>query len=93
MATLSAATSSLLPDWQVNQYQARLQQARRAADQAESRVRDLEAQTDRARSNAVQAEDVVRGVERQAPQGHQTVPPSILNTQGQITGRVLHVVA
>lgn len=91
MATLSATSGT--PDWQVSQYQARLQQARRQAGQAEEVVRRLELQTEQARSEAMRSEDKVRRIERQAPEGHEARQPSIVNTQGQVTGRVLSLLA
>ena len=56
-------------------------------------MRNLSAEVDRARSQAARSEDKLRGIERQAPEGQEALQPSIVNTQGQITGRVLSVVA
>jgi len=78
---------------QVNLYQSRLQQARRDATQAQEKVRKLESETERARGEAGRAEDRLRGIERQATPGREVRQPSVVNTQGQITGRVLSVTA
>ena len=94
MVTVPASSSaSPLPSAQVRMYQARLQQARQEATQAQERVRELEAETDRARGTAMRSEDKLRGIERAAPEGQESRQPSIVNTQGQITGRVLNTVA
>ena len=92
MATIGSATTKL-PSAQISMYEGRLQQARRDTSQAQERVRELEAQTERARSEAARAEDRLRGVERQAPQGREVRQPSVVNTQGQVTGRVLSLLA
>lgn len=93
MATLGPTSGNNPPAWQISQYQARLQQARRNAAQAQDTVRQLEAETERARSDAARAEDGVRGLERQAPQGRGPSQPSVVNTQGQVTGRILNTLA
>lgn len=69
-------------------YQARLQQARMEAAQAQDKVRSLEAQTAKAQREADQAKDDVRSLERQAPR-----PQTRLNTLGQQTGRLLNQLA
>ena len=93
MATLGPTSGNSPPAWQVSQYQARLQQARHNAAQAQDTVRQLEAETERARGNAIRAEDGVRGIERQAPNGRGPTQPSVVNTQGQVTGRILNTQA
>jgi predicted nucleic acid-binding Zn-ribbon protein len=94
MPTVGAIAGNTSPaSWQISDYRGRLQQARREATQSQDTLRDLQAQTDRARSTAARAEDRLRGIEREAPQGQETVQPSIVNTQGQITGRVLNALA
>jgi multidrug resistance efflux pump len=84
MSSISSAVSSA----QLSLYQARLQQARRDAAQAQDNVRALEAQTDEARQKAAQAQDDVNTLESRPPR-----PQATLNTSGQFTGALLNATA
>jgi uncharacterized protein YPO0396 len=84
-----APTSSGQPSAQLSLYQAKLQQARREAAQAQSRVQSLETQTDTARQEAAQAQNGVRSIESQAPQRSSPT----LNARGETTGRLLNAQA
>lgn len=69
-------------------YQARLQQARMEAAQAQDKVRSLEAQTAKAQREADQAQDELRSLERQAPRAQPR-----FNALAQPTGRLLNQLA
>lgn len=86
-----APTSDGLPSQQLSLYQAKLQQARREAAQAEAKVQSLESQTETARQDSAQAQGEVRQleVEGQPPQR----PRTGLNMRGETTGRLLNVQA
>lgn len=84
LSSVPSAPSSL----QLNLYQAKLQQARQEAAQAQSKVQSLEAQTESARQEAGQTQDTVRSLESQAPRRNTSI-----NSQGQTTGRLLSVTA
>ncbi len=86
-----ASTSSGLPSQQLSLYQARLQQARREATQAETKLQSLEKQTEAARRESAQAQSEVRQVENQAPRRHSATPS--INSRGEATGRLLNVQA
>lgn len=129
------ATNSATPSIQASPGRARLAQAQRAADQAETNARDLRAQADDAEQQAVQSQNYVRkisaGVQRDeatyaSPRGNSDskVPikiqklieqmysatsekralsgnplkadataPTIVNIQGQRTGRIVNITA
>lgn len=86
-----APTSSGLPSAQLSLYQTKLQQARREAAQAQTKVQSLEAQTDTARQQAAQAQNEVRSIERQVPP--RSSAALTLNAHGETTGRLLSVQA
>lgn len=83
-----APSSSALPSAQLSIYQAKLQQARREAEQAQAKVESLDGQAAAARQESARATDKVRALE-----GHPLRRGDTLNTQGQTTGRLLDVAA
>jgi multidrug resistance efflux pump len=86
-----APTSSGLPSAQLSLYQAKLQQARREAAQAQAQVQSLEAQTESARQQAAQAQNEVRSLEGKGAPRSDT--QTTLNSQGETTGRLLNTQA
>lgn len=70
-------------------YQARLQQARTQAAQAQNEVRVLENETQQARQRAGQSEQQVRNIQGNPPREQR---PTI-NTLGQVTGGRLNTQA
>jgi len=66
------ATSSATPSLQVTLGGARLEQARREADQAEANARDLRAQADDAEQQAQRSQDNVRQVSARTQQDEAT---------------------
>ncbi|MDP1655920.1 MAG: hypothetical protein Q8K91_12510 [Hylemonella sp.] len=86
-----ASSSSGLPSQQLSLYQAKLQQARREATQAEAKLKSLEKQTEAARQEFAQTHNEVRQVEHQTSQHNSATP--IINSRGEATGRLLNVQA
>jgi predicted nucleic acid-binding Zn-ribbon protein len=70
-------------------YQARLQQARSQAAQAQTEVRALENETQQARQRAGQSEQQVRAIQGNPPREQRAT----INTLGQVTGSQLDVQA
>ncbi|EYC52847.1 hypothetical protein AZ34_09350 [Hylemonella gracilis str. Niagara R] len=100
MALQSLNSGTASTSGQLSLYRARLQQARREADQAENRVAQLEQQTQTARNQAARANDRVRSVESNPPRAESTTEQrgqqaarATLNTLGQLNGRLLNVQA
>lgn len=130
-----AATNSTTPSLQLALSQARLEQARREADQAEANAKDLRNQADQAQQDSEQRQNRVQSLSTEVSQeqptyrvpskaGASEVPPqtqdflirlykatrqqfaasgnalksspdapSVLNSQGQATGRILNITA
>lgn len=86
-----APTSSGLPSAQLSLYQAKLQQARHEAAQAQTRVQSLEAQTETARQEAAQAQNEVHSLEGKGAPRNDATPT--LNTRSETTGRLLNTQA
>ncbi|WPC68368.1 hypothetical protein SBP18_07645 [Rhodoferax ferrireducens] len=85
MAAISA-TNSATPSLQSVLGRARVEQARREADQAEARAQTLRQQADQAESDAQQSQ----GRWRDLSQRNQQVDPTYLpRQQGQNAGRIL----
>lgn len=84
-----APASDGLPSQQLSLYQARLQQTRREAAQANAKVQSLESQADTARQESAQAQREVSQLEGEPPQRSRTG----LNMRGETTGRLLNVQA
>lgn len=98
LQSLNGGTAST--SGQLGLYTARLQQAKRAADQAENRVAQLEQQTQTARNQAARANDRVRAAESTPPptgsradNAPSEASRATLNTLGQLNGRLLNVQA
>ena len=87
-----AASSSAIPSVQMQLYQMKLQQARQAATQADNEVSALESQTNAARRDASAARSEVSSLEQQTREA-QRASQSTMNTQGQITGRLVNLKA
>jgi chromosome segregation ATPase len=101
MALQSLNSGTASTSGQLGLYKARLQQAQRAADQAENRVAQLEQQTQTARNQAARANDRVRAAESTPPpptgsradNAPSEASRATLNTLGQLNGRLLNVQA
>jgi len=95
MAYALAATSSSTPSvrLQLDSYQARLQQARREAAQAEQRLARLEQQTEAARREADRAQGRLQDLQDNPPRppAEQSSQRRRINTLSQLSGSLLDV--
>jgi hypothetical protein len=83
-----SATNSATPSLQSVLGTARVEQARREADQAEANAQSLRQQADQAESEAQQRQGLVRDLSRR----NQQVDPTYLpRQQGQNTGQILNL--
>jgi hypothetical protein len=97
-----AATSNATPSLQSVLNRARLEQARRDAEQAEANARNLRAQVTEEERKAQQGQDKVRTLTAQAQQDDDTYTSALklggstlpaINRQPPSTGRVLNIAA
>ena len=78
------ATNSATPSLQVTLGRARLEQARREADQAEANARDLRAQADDAEQQAQRSQDNVRKVSARTQQEEATYAQPRENSTSEV---------
>ena len=86
--SVTASTTNATSSIQLQMQQFRLQQARQDAARADSEVRSLESQTQEARRNATNSRSNVEKLEQNYREDS-----TRLNTQGQVTGRLINTQA